>query len=114
HPADTNYLFLGENEIGSMVQKIVTSYDDYDFSHFSWLYWHAVASPLHLKGVGFGASLEFIQRKYIENNATDFNQKLISKALWKPLYKSLSTILEDSTGLSERMKKDYFQISYQV
>ncbi|EPA7871841.1 MULTISPECIES: hypothetical protein [Citrobacter] len=105
HPADTNYLFLGENEIGLMVQKIVTSYDDYDFSHFSWLYWHAVASPLHLKGVGFGASLEFIQRKYIENNATDFNQKLISKALWKPLYKSLSTILEDSTGLSEDEKR---------
>ena len=88
-----------------MVQKILKYYDDYDFSHFSWLYWHAVASPLHLKGVGFGATLEFIQRKYIERNAGHFSEKLIDKKLWKPIYKKLSKILEDTENLSEHERK---------
>lgn len=105
HSPDAMYLFLGENEIGLMVEKIINCYDDYDFSHISWLYWHAVASPLHLKGVGFGATLEFIQRKYIDRNSTQFSGKVIEKCLWKPLYKELSKILEDAEHLSERDRK---------
>ncbi|WP_434133641.1 hypothetical protein [Enterobacter cloacae] len=105
HPANAKHLYLGENEIGLMVEKIINRYDDYDFSHISWLYWHAVASPLHLKGVGFGATLEFIQRKYIEKNSTQFSGKLIEKGLWKPLYKELSQILENAKHLSERDRK---------
>ncbi|MEL4014233.1 hypothetical protein [Dryocola clanedunensis] len=105
HSLDSKYLILGENEIGIMVEKIITFYDDYDFSHFSWLYWHAVASPLHLKGVGFGATLEFIQRKYIEKNPTKFSAKIIEKSLWKPLQKSLSKILEDAEYLNEHDRK---------
>ncbi|MEJ5072439.1 hypothetical protein WH357_08845 [Enterobacter ludwigii] len=105
HPADAKYMFLGEDEIGLMVQKIINSYDDYDFSHFSWLYWHAVASPLHLKGVGFGATLEFVQRKFIEKNAAKFNTKLVDKSLWKPLHQSLSQILIETDYLNEDDKK---------
>lgn len=105
HPADAKYFFLGEDEIGLMVQKIINAYDDYDFSHFSWLYWHAVASPLHLKGVGFGATLEFIQRKFIEKNAAKFHTKLVDKILWKSLYESLSQTLLGADYLNEGDKQ---------
>lgn len=105
HSADSKYFFLGENEISQMVQKIVDHYDEYDFSHFSWLYWHAAASPLHLKGVGFGATLEFIQRKFIEKNPAKINTRLVDKNLWKPLHLSLSQIITEATFLGEEDKK---------
>jgi len=105
HPTNAKYMLLGEEEIGLMVQKIINSYDDYDFSHFSWLYWHAVASPLHLKGVGFGATLEFIQRKFIEKNAAKFHTKLVDKSLWKSLHQSLSQTLKEADYLNQDDKK---------
>ena len=104
HPVGSEYLFLDESEISQMVQKIVDHYDKYDFSHFSWLYWHAAASPLHLKGVGFGATLEFIQRKFIEKNPTKINTKLVNKNLWKQLHQSLSKIITEEISLDEEDK----------
>jgi len=105
YPSGASYAYLGEDEISLMTEKIISEYDKYDFNHFSWIYWHAIASPLHLKGVGFGATLEFIQRKYIEQNPSSFDTKLISKQQWKILHQSLLSVVNSDKSLDEESKR---------
>lgn len=62
---------LNNREIDSKVlSKYLTAffcnYDLCDFNHISWLYWHAQCSALHTKCGELGASIEALQKSYID------------------------------------------------
>ncbi|MBP9490495.1 MAG: hypothetical protein KBE77_03525 [Aliarcobacter sp.] len=64
---------LNNKEIDSKVlSKYLTAffcnYDLCDFNHISWLYWHAQCSALHTKCGELGATIEALQKAYIEKN----------------------------------------------
>jgi len=58
-------------------------YDLFDFSHLSWLYWHAQCSAIHTKCGEFGATIEALQKAYIDNNTKGWSAAIISKDKFK-------------------------------
>lgn len=58
-------------------------YELFDFTHLSWLYWHAQCSALHTKCGEFGATIEALQKAYIDNNIRGWSNAIISKDKFK-------------------------------
>ncbi|MEL5244880.1 hypothetical protein PTR67_07380 [Serratia nevei] len=102
---DSQGFFSDEHVINYMVEKFVLNYDKYDLNHVSWLYWHAVIAPAHLKAVCFGATLESTQKKFIEKNEVSFKHSLVDKKLWRDIAKSLHEIINKNEYIDERSKK---------
>lgn len=96
----------GRNDIskelfGHIFNAIYSNYECLNFGHLSWLYWHAVSSPVHNAGVQFGAAIEALQKSYIAANKDRINTKLLEKNDWKTLRNdmeaSISKLAVDDT-----------------
>ncbi len=89
---------LNNKKIDSKVlSKYLTAffynYDLCDFNHISWLYWHAQCSALHTKCGELGATLEALQKAYIDNNKIGWSNSIIEKKEFKKLRKEIRDII---------------------
>ncbi|MDD5169901.1 MAG: hypothetical protein PHN75_13870, partial [Syntrophales bacterium] len=61
-PVGSKYANLIDPTVFSRtVNALFTHFDDLNFQHVSWIYWHAVCSPMHTQPVQFGAGIEALQ-----------------------------------------------------
>jgi hypothetical protein len=102
---DSKFYFADRFIINDIINKFVDNYDKYDLQHVSWLYWHAVISPIHLRGVCFGAVLEYIQSKYIAENSISFKTGLVDKKIWKDISKPLFRVINEAENLTDEERK---------
>jgi hypothetical protein len=85
---------INANIVSKSVELFCLKSNEYDLKHISWLYWHAVTSPVHVKASQFGATIEAIQRNYIKANEQSFQTKLLKKEEWKRIKKELIDTIE--------------------
>lgn len=70
-------------------------YDLCDFNHISWLYWHAQCSALHTKCGELGATIEALQKEYINNNTKGWSAAIISKDKFKELKEKTIKVIDE-------------------
>ncbi|WP_152057658.1 hypothetical protein [Aliarcobacter butzleri] len=70
-------------------------YDLFDFSHLSWLYWHAQCSAIHTKCGEFGATIEALQKAYIKNNTEGWSDAIISKDKFKEFKEKTIKVIDE-------------------
>jgi hypothetical protein len=75
-----------------MVKAIYSNYDELDFGHLSWMYWHAVSAPLHVTAGQFGALIEALQRAYLKKHKA--TAKLLEDADWDRLEADLTSTIK--------------------
>ncbi|AJI52729.1 hypothetical protein [Francisella philomiragia] len=82
--------------------SLYNSYDEYDYSHLFWLYWHASCSHFYSASVQFGACIESLQKKYLDKHSS---VKIFeSKSNWKTFRSQVLNIIEE-LKISEDQKK---------
>ena len=84
--------------------SLYEKYDLFDFSHLSWLYWHAQCSALHTKCGEFGATIEALQKAYIDNNTSDWTNSIIEKKKFRKLREEIIKVI-DELDVKEEEKK---------
>lgn len=80
--------------LNKMVNALYKSYDCISFRSLSWMYWHALCAPAHSAPAHWGALIEALQTKYIEQQS-NISTKLLASATWKNLKKKLNDVLEN-------------------
>ncbi|RXJ77510.1 hypothetical protein, partial [Arcobacter sp. F2176] len=89
----------------NLVSNIYSIYDDIDFRHLSWLYWHASTSAPHSAGVQFGACIESLCTKSLTDNE---KKLIIDKTIWKKFRKNIINesieTLEIDKDIKEQLK----------
>ena len=100
---------LNNKEIDSKVlsNNITLFLDNYrlcDFNHISWLYWHAQCSALHTKCGELGATIEALQKAYIENNKIGWSNAILDKSDFRE-FKNDSIKIIDKLNISEKNKE---------
>jgi hypothetical protein len=100
---------LNNKKIDSKVlSKYLTSffynYDLCDFNHISWLYWHSQCSALHTKCGELGATIEALQKAYIENNKIGWSNAILDKSDFREFKKDSIKII-DKLNISEENKE---------
>ena len=81
-PIQYDYIIDSE-KFSKHCNSLYQKYDLFDFTHLSWLYWHAQCSALHTKCGEFGATIEALQKAYIDNNIRGWSDAIISKDKFK-------------------------------
>lgn len=103
-PSPLSKRFLNEidREIFShMVNSFYKKYDECNFRHISWLYWHSVCAPLHRAAADFGATLEQIQKPFI--SVYKIQTTVVESKDWETMKNDLlKVILESSINEDER------------
>lgn len=100
---------LNNKEIDSKVLSnyitlFLDNYDLCDFNHISWLYWHAQCSALHTKCGELGATIEALQKAYIENNKIGWSNAILDKSDFRE-FKNDSIKIIDKLNISEKNKE---------
>lgn len=96
-PAPLGFEYEGEiaaELLERMVSSLYLNYDAYNFRSVFWAYWHAVAAPVHMSAVHFGAAIESLQSTYFKNPAVPINKFILDKTSWDKLSEKLDE-LED-------------------
>lgn len=87
-----------------MVSSLCRIYDEFDLESVFWSYWHAIAAPVHMKAIHFGAAIESIQTAYIRNHPAVQTCIVEDVDLWTEIRgKFISCISE--AGLSAEAEK---------
>ncbi len=77
-PVSSNRANLIDSTIFSKtVNAIFAHYDELNFQHISWIYWHAVYSPIHTKPVQLGAGIEALMNAYRKLEKPQYVTKLL-------------------------------------
>lgn len=98
-----------ENEIssellGKMMGSLCRIYDTYGLRTSFWAYWHAMAAPVHMKAVHFGAAIEALQNIFLKNTSKVQRGIVGDEQHWTELYGQLSAAITAS-NLSDETKK---------
>jgi hypothetical protein len=92
---DTDFDPINSKIISDFVTSFYEYFDRYDLGHISWLYWHAVASPVHVQASQLGATIESIQKNYIKEHKDRFQTKLFGD-IWKSIQDEIVNIINRS------------------
>lgn len=97
------------------LQKVVTAlcakYDLYNLQNAFWSYWHAVASPVHMTAVHFGAAIEALQNVYLKNHGTS---SVMTTILDKKVWGDLSGKIHDLISALNASEEDRLLLSNKV
>lgn len=98
-----------ENEIssellGRMMSSLSKSYDMYGLRTSFWAYWHAMAAPVHMKAVHFGAAIESLQNTFLTSTSNIQGRIVDDDKRWAGLYGQLSAVISGS-DLADDTKK---------
>lgn len=101
--------FKWESEISSeLLEKVMSSlcriYDAYGLRSRFWAYWHAMAAPVHMKAVHFGAAIEALQSIFLKNTSKVQRGVVENEQHWMELYGQLAAAISDSS-LPDETKK---------
>ncbi len=77
-PIEYKYIIDSER-FSKHCNSLYRKYDLFDFTHLSWLYWHAQCSALHTRCGEFGATIEALQKAYIDNNKIGWSNAVLNK-----------------------------------
>jgi hypothetical protein len=81
--------------LGRLANALYAKYDELQFSHLGWAYWHAVCAPVHMAAAHFGAAIEALQDAYVKAHPSDFQTKLVRERKdWQELQGKLLGIVE--------------------
>ncbi len=110
-PVGSQYTNLIDPKVFSRtVNALFTHFDKLNFQHVSWIYWHAVCSPMHTQPVQFGAGIEALQAAYRKLDKPQYKTTLLdkpkSKQLRKEFLKTVDAMFpEDTEEKRELIKK---------
>lgn len=110
-PVGSSYAKLVDPIVFSRtVNALFTHFDELNFQHISWLYWHAVCSPTHTQPVQFGACIESLQESYRKFNKSKYKTSLLGRSKAKHLRDEFLKIVdvmipEDTEEKKELIKK---------
>jgi len=99
-----------EKEISSellvrMMSSLYNIYDEYGLQSSFWSYWHAIAAPVHMQAVHFGAVIESLQSKFIKRKSEGQGGRIVKdEQHWKNIYEQISTLIV-GTDLDDGEKK---------
>jgi hypothetical protein len=101
---------IDPNVFSRTVNALFAHYDELNFRHVSWIYWHAVCSPMHTQPVQFGAGIEALQAAYGEMDKPQYKTTLLDKPkakhLRKEFLKIVDAMITDDTKDKEEFKKN--------
>lgn len=64
-PVSTSiFNFMEQEVISNTVNKLFSCYEDLNFLHVSWIYWHALCAPIHTRAAQLGAGIEALQNAF--------------------------------------------------
>lgn len=87
------------------VNALFAHYDEIDFQHISWIYWHAMCSPMHTQPVQLGAGIEALQKAYRKLKKSKYKTSLLDSTNAKHLKDKFLEIVGAMT-LGDTEKKE--------
>lgn len=110
-PVGSKYAnLIDPNVFSKTVNSLFAHYDELNFQHVSWIYWHAVCSPMHTQPVQFGAGIEALQAAYGELDKPQYKTTLLDKPkakhLRKEFLKIVDAMITEDTKEKEEFKKN--------
>jgi hypothetical protein len=69
---------IDPNIFGNTVNSLFKHYDELNFQHIFWIYWHAFMSPPHSQPAQLGAGIEALQQAYRKSNRPEYKTQLLS------------------------------------
>ncbi|WP_271043741.1 hypothetical protein [Pseudomonas sp. VB3] len=95
---------LNKAMVAQVANSFFSNYNNYGLSSLNWVYWHAVTAPVHMAAAYFGAAIETIQKKYIDNEGERFNNLIIPKSEYRALRKTILEALHSFNFTQEEEK----------
>lgn len=71
--------FIDPDMFSQTVNALFAHYDEINFRHVSWIYWHAMCSPMHTQPVQLGAGIEALQSAYKKLNKPQYKTGILDK-----------------------------------
>ncbi len=110
-PVGSKYAkLIDPNVFSRTVNALFAHFDELNFQHISWIYWHAVCSPMHTQPVQLGAGIEALQKAYRKSNKSRYKTCLLDSTKAKHLREEFLKIVaamipEDTEEKRELIKK---------
>jgi hypothetical protein len=111
-PAPVSYKyskFIDPNVFSRTVNALFAHFDELNFQQISWIYWHAVFSPMHSQPVQFGAGIEALQKAYRKLNKSKYKTSLLDQTnathLKNEFLKIIADMILEETEKEELLKK---------
>lgn len=82
-----NLLDIGP--LQTLASALVSNHDTLDLQQFYWLYWHGRYGTLDLAAGEYGSAIEYLRRKYYEDESRAEKRGIIPKLPWQKLLKDL-------------------------
>jgi len=79
------------------VNALFAHYDELNFQHVSWIYWHAIFSPMHTQPVQLGGGIEALMAAYRKLNKSKYKTCLLDNENAKQLKDGFLEIVESMT-----------------
>lgn len=97
-PVGSKYArLIDPNVFSKTVNALFACYDQLNFRHVSWIYWHAVCSPMHTRPVQLGAGIEALQAAYKKLGNSRYETTLLDSTNAKHLKDEFLKIVEAMT-----------------
>ena len=88
---------IDPNVFSRTVNALFAHFDELNFQHISWIYWHAVCSPMHTRPVQLGAGIEALQAAYGKLGKPEYETRLLDPTNAKHLRDEFIKIVEAMT-----------------
>lgn len=85
---------IDPNVFSRTVNALFAHFDELNFQHVSWIYWHAVCSPMHTMPVQLGAGMEALMAAYRKLDKPQYETKLLDATNAKHLRDEFLKIVE--------------------
>lgn len=79
-----------------MVSSLYKIYDAYELRSTFWSYWHAMAAPLHMRAVHFGAAIESLQSKFLKKTPEVHRLIVEDTECWSKLHDQISARITEA------------------
>ncbi|HEY3431938.1 MAG TPA: hypothetical protein VGK09_05260 [Rhodocyclaceae bacterium] len=100
----SSFNFIEQDVISNTVNKLFASYEDLNFLHVSWIYWHALCAPIHTRAAQLGAGIEALQNAFRKLNRNGYSTTLLESKDAKYLRESFLTLV-DAMNIDPDIKK---------
>lgn len=76
-----------------MVASLCQNYDACNLRSAFWAYWHAIAAPVHMAAVHFGAAIESLQKAYVQHYGASIKTSILKDASWDDLSEKIMSCI---------------------
>jgi hypothetical protein len=88
---------IDDKRLTPLLASLCQKYDQFNLKHVFWGYWHALAAPVHMTAVHFGAIIESLQKAVFAANESKGHRKIVSDDIaWQPVLKALLSVIAAS------------------